>query len=168
MPKHTIDETDSAILNLLQEDGRASNVKLAEILNLSETPCWRRLKRLEEEGYIQSYQAHLDRKKLDLGVIAFVELSFSTHAEETLVQFEQAVQDIPEVLFCHNISGASDYLLQVVTENLESYELLSRNVIRRLPGVTSMKTSFSLKEIKASTKLPISLVGNPIKKGPFG
>lgn len=160
MPDHKIDETDCAILNLLQEDGRSSNVKLADALNLSETPCWRRLKRLEEEGYIQSYQAHLDRKKLGFGVLAFVEISFSTHAEETLVKFEQAVLAIPEVLFCHNISGGADYLLQVVTENLESYETLSRNVIRRLPGVTSVKTSFSLKEIKATSKLPVSTGGS--------
>lgn len=159
MPKHKIDETDCAILNLLQEDGRASNVKLADTLNLSETPCWRRLKRLEETGYIQAYQANLNRELLGFGVLAFVEISFSTHTEQTLVKFEQAVQEIPEVLFCHNISGESDYLLQVVTENLESYEKLSRNVIRRLPGVTSVKTSFCLKEIKASTKLPVSTNG---------
>jgi DNA-binding Lrp family transcriptional regulator len=160
LPKHKIDETDCAILNLLQEDGRAPNVKLAEALNLSETPCWRRLKRLEEEGYIQAYQANLNRKLLGFGVLAFVEISFSTHMEQTLVKFEQAVQEIPEVLCCHNISGESDYLLQVVTENLESYEKLSRNVIRRLPGVTSVKTSFALKEIKASTKLPVSTSRN--------
>ena len=156
MPEYTIDATDCAMLKLLQEDGRASNVKLANTLNLSETPCWRRLKRLEKVGYIQAYQANLDRKRLGFGVLAFVEISFSTHTEEALVNFEQAVQKIPEVLFCHNISGESDSLLQVVSENLESYEKLSRNVIRRLPGVTSVKTSFSLKEIKASTKLPVA------------
>lgn len=156
MPKSPIDETDYAMLMLLQKDGRLSNVKMANKLNLSETPCWRRLKRLEEEGYIQAYQAKLDRRRLGFGVLAFVEITFSTHTEEALVNFEQAVQQIPEVLSCHNLSGESDYLLQVVSENLESYEKLSRNVIRRLPGVTSIKTSFSLKEIKESTMLPVS------------
>lgn len=150
------DQTDWAMLDLLQKDGRASNVTLARKLNLSESPCWRRQKRLEEDGFIKGYHAHLDRKRLGFGVIAFVQISFSIHSDDSLVDFEQAIQDIPEVLFCHNISGESDYLLQVVSESLESYEKFSRNVIRRLPGVTSIKTSFSLKEIKNSAELPVT------------
>lgn len=150
------DQTDCAMLDLLQKDGRASNVTLARKLNLSESPCWRRQKRLEENGIIKGYHAHLDRKCLGFGVIAFVQINFSIHSDDSLVDFEQAIQDIPEVLFCHNISGESDYLLQVVSESLESFEKLSRNVIRRLPGVTSVKTSFSLKEIKNSTQLPVA------------
>ena len=155
MPISELDQTDCAMLDLLQKDGRISNVKLAAELNLSETPCWRRQKRLEESGYIKGYHAQLDRKRSGYGVMAFVQISFSIHSDDSLLDFERAVQDIPEVLFCHNISGESDYLLQVVSESLESYEKLSRNVIRRLPGVTSIKTSFSLKEIKSSTRLPI-------------
>ncbi|MBG0778461.1 MAG: Lrp/AsnC family transcriptional regulator, partial [Desulfotignum balticum] len=149
MPTDThLDQTDGTMLDLLQKDGRASNVTLAGRLNLSESPCWRRQKRLEENGFIKGYHAHLDRRRLGLGVVAFVQISFSIHRDDSVIDFEQAVQDIPEVLFCHNISGESDYLLQIVTRSLESYEKLSRNVIRRLPGVTSVKTSFSLKEIK--------------------
>ncbi|MCF8088361.1 MAG: Lrp/AsnC family transcriptional regulator [Desulfotignum sp.] len=151
-----LDQTDCAMLDLLQKDGRASNVTLAGRLNLSESPCWRRQKRLEENGFIKGYHAHLDRRRLGFGVVAFVQISFSIHRDDSVIDFEQAVQDIPEVLFCHNISGESDYLLQIVTNSLESYEKLSRNVIRRLPGVTSVKTSFSLKEIKHSTQLPVS------------
>lgn len=151
-----LDQTDGTMLDLLQKDGRASNVTLAARLNLSESPCWRRQKRLEENGFIKGYHAHLDRRRLGFGVVAFVQISFSIHRDDSVIDFEQAVQDIPEVLFCHNISGESDYLLQIVTRSLESYEKLSRNVIRRLPGVTSVKTSFSLKEIKHSTQLPIS------------
>lgn len=150
------DRTDCAMLDLLQKDGRASNVTLARKLNLSESPCWRRQKRLEEDGFIKGYHARLDRKRLGFGVIAFVQISFSIHRDDALADFEQAVQEIPEVLFCHNISGESDYLLQIVSESLESYEKLSRNVIRRLPGVTSVRTSFSLKEIKDSTQLPVA------------
>ena len=157
MPEKSLDQTDYTMLGLLQKDGRASNVKLARSLNLSETPCWRRLKRLEKEGYIQGYQARLDRQLMGFGVVAFVEISFSTHRDESLAEFERAIQKIPEVLFCHNISGEADYLIQVVSESLESYEKLSRNIIRKLPGVTSIKTSFSLKEIKASTDLPIEV-----------
>ena len=164
MSNYKLDQTDCAILALLQTDGRASNVKLANKLNLSETPCWRRLKRLEEVGYIQGYQANLNRKLLGFGVLAFVQIKFSIHTDESLVEFERAIQEIPEVLSCHNISGESDYLLQVVSESLESYEKLSRNVIRRLPGVTSVKTSFSLMEIKASTLLPISKAMEVVKR----
>jgi len=151
-----LDQTDRAMLDLLQKEGRASNVTLAERLHLSESPCWRRQKRLEENGFIKGYHAHLDRRRLGFGVIAFVQISFSIHSDDSLTDFEQAVQGIPEILFCHNISGESDYLLQIVTNSLESYEKLSRNVIRRLPGVTSIKTSFSLKEIKHSTQVPIA------------
>ncbi len=157
MPDDThLDQTDRAMLDLLQKEGRASNVTLAGRLHLSESPCWRRQKRLEENGFIKGYHAHLDRRRLGFGVIAFVQISFSIHSDDSLTDFEQAVQDIPEILFCHNISGESDYLLQIVASSLESYEKLSRNVIRRLPGVTSIKTSFSLKEIKHSTQLPIA------------
>ncbi|WP_022667696.1 Lrp/AsnC family transcriptional regulator [Desulfospira joergensenii] len=162
MPDYTLDKTDIAMLDLLQKEGRMSNVKLAEKLNLSETPCWRRQKRLEEAGLIKGYQADLDPRLLGFGVLAFVQICFSIHTDDSLAQFEKAIQEIPQVLFCHNISGEADYLLQIVSESLESYEKLSRNVIRRLPGVTSIKTSFSLREVKATQNLPI------IDHGPSG
>lgn len=153
--RNVFDEIDCAMLDLLQNNGRASNVTIARHLNLSETPCWRRMKNLEEQGVIKGYHALLDRNKVGLGVIVFVEISFSTHSDTYLEDFEKAVQNIPEVLSCHNISGESDYLLQIVSESLDAYEELSRNVIRRLPGVNSVKSSFSLKEIKNSIQLPI-------------
>jgi len=151
----TIDETDYALLAVLQEDGRASNVKLAKHLNLSETPCWRRLKRLEDSGFIKGYQANLDRRLLGFGVLAFVQISFAIHTGDSPEQFEQAIQEIPEVLTCHNVSGDAEYMLQIVSKDLETYEKLLREVIRRLPGVTSIRSSFSLREVKASTNLPL-------------
>ncbi len=150
-----LDETDLALLNLLQKDGRLSNVKLAEKLNLSETPCWRRLKRLEESGYIRGYQAKLNRQLLGFGVLAFVQICFSIHTDDSPAQFENAILEIPEVLSCHNVSGEADYLLHIVSESLESYEKLLSGVIRRLPGVTSIKSSFSLRAVKDTTDLPI-------------
>ena len=153
-----IDETDYDLLALLQKDGRAPNAKLAKNLNLSETPCWRRLKRLEDTGIIKGYQANLDRHLLGFGVLAFVQLCFAIHTDDSLEKFEEAIQGIPEILSCHNVTGEADYLLQIVSEDLETYEKLLREVIRRLPGVTSVKSSFSLREVKASTNLP--LVGN--------
>ena len=160
LPLVTIDETDYALLALLQEDGRASNVKIAKHLNLSETPCWRRLKRLEDSGFIKGYQANLDRRLLGFGVLAFVQISFAIHTDDSPEQFEHAIQEIPEILSCHNVSGDAEYLIQIVSKDLETYEKLLREVIRKLPGVTAIKSSFSLREVKASTNLPL-VAGNP-------
>ena len=91
-PLATIDDTDHALLALLQKDGRASNVKLAKQLNLSETPCWRRLKRLEDQGFMKGYHANLDRRLLGFGVLAFVQVSFAIHTGDSPEQFEQAIQ----------------------------------------------------------------------------
>lgn len=154
-PKINIDETDYALLDLLQKDGRASNVKLAENLNLSETPCWRRLKRLEDVGFIKGYQANLNRRLLGFGVFAFVQIRFAIHTDDSPEHFEQAIQGIPEILSCHNVTGEADYLLEIVSEDLETYEKLLSKVIRKLPGVTSIKSSFSLREVKASAILPL-------------
>ncbi|SLM30935.1 Leucine-responsive regulatory protein [Desulfamplus magnetovallimortis] len=151
-----IDDFDYALLNLLQKDGRATNVKIANSLNLSETPCWRRLKRLEEHGIIKGYHANLNRYLLGFDILAFVQVFSERHTDDSLYQFEQAVKEIPEILSCHNITGDADYLLQIVTKNLDTYEKLLRKVIRRLPGVTSIKTSISLREIKDSKELPLT------------
>ncbi len=155
-PKTQIDETDCALLDEIQKDGRISNVNLAQALNLSETPCWRRLKRLEESGCIDGYHAILNRRILGFGVLAFVNITFAIHTGESPYQFEEAVQDIPEVLSCHNVTGEADYFLQIVAEDLEAYEQIIRKKIRTLPGVTSIKSSFSLRKIKATTRLPLS------------
>lgn len=155
-----IDETDYALLALLQKDGRASNVKLAKNLNLSEAPCWRRLKRFEDTGIIKGYQANLNRHLLGYGVLAFVQICFAIHTDDAPEKFEEAIKGIPEILSCHNITGEADYLLQIVSEDLETYEKLMRGVLRRLPGVTSIKSSFSLREVKDTTHLP--LVGDDV------
>ncbi len=156
LPKIQIDETDYALLDLIQKDGRISNVNLAQALNLSETPCWRRLKRLEESGCIDGYHAILNRPALGLGVLAFVNIKFAIHTGESPYQFEEAIQDIPEVLSCHNVTGEADFFLQIVARDLEAYEQILRKKIRTLPGVTSIKSSFSLRKIKSTTRLPLS------------
>ncbi len=155
-PKAQIDETDYALLDEIQKDGRISNVNLARALTLSETPCWRRLKRLEESGCIDGYHAILNRPALGLGVLAFVNIAFAIHTGESPYRFEEAIQDIPEVLSCHNVTGEADYFLQIVAHDLESYEQIIRTKIRTLPGVTSIKSSFSLRKIKSTTRLPLS------------
>ncbi len=154
-PKIKFDETDYALMDLIQEDGRSSNVKLAQSLNLSETPCWRRLKRLEESGCIQGYKAVLDRRRLGFGVLAFVQIGFAIHTDDSPDQFEEMIQEIPEVISCHNVTGEADYFLQIVARDLDSYERILSQQLRKLPGVTSIKSSFSLKEIKNTTHLPL-------------
>jgi len=156
VPASGLDDTDRALLALVQQDGRMSNAKLAEALSLSETPCWRRLKRLEAEGVIDGYQANLNRRRLGYGVLALVQLCFGNHSDDAPSNFEAAVQHIPEVLSCHNVTGEADYFLQVVAKDLEAYGRFVSDVLRKLPGVTSIRSSLSLREVKASTRLPVA------------
>jgi len=151
-----LDEVDRSILRYLQEDGRLSNARLAERLSLSETPCWRRMKRLEAEGYIEGYQANLNRRKLGYGVLAFVQLSVSIHTDEATARFEEVVRSCPEVIACHNITGQADFLLQVVAEDLDSYGAFIDRVFRKLPEIRAIHSSVSLREIKASNRLPLN------------
>ncbi|WP_422373979.1 Lrp/AsnC family transcriptional regulator [Roseibium sp.] len=153
MPK--IDRIDADILSRLQSDGRLSNARLAEQVSLSETPCWRRLKRLEETGVIEGYQAVVNRRALGLGVMAFVQLTCSEHDEETTAEFQNAIEASPQVLSCHNTTGDADFLLQVVASDLDDYSRFVEKVIRRLPGVTSIRSNLSLRELKSSNRLPI-------------
>ncbi|MDA3940606.1 MAG: Lrp/AsnC family transcriptional regulator [Spirochaetia bacterium] len=155
MPLNSLDKTDYSILNYLQNNGRASNVQLADHLNLSETPSWRRHKRLEVDGIIKNYQANLDRRKLGFDILAFVQVMFSVHTDDTPEKFEQIIKDVPEILSCHNITGEADYMLVIVSENLETYEKLLRLTLRRLPGVTSIKSNLSMREVKNTASLPL-------------
>ncbi|WP_277345059.1 Lrp/AsnC family transcriptional regulator [Chromobacterium fluminis] len=153
--KNSLDETDLTLLRLLQQDGAMSNPKLAERLSLSVTPCWRRLKRLEEAGYIKDYQANLDRRKLGYDVLAFVRLCFGEHADDAPNRFEDQMRERPEVLSCHKITGDADYLLQVVAPNLDAYSDFIETVLRRTPGLHSIHSSLALREVKAGSRLPI-------------
>ena len=150
-----LDQIDLAILRELQVDGRLSNAKLSEKLSLSETPCWRRLRRLEADGFIEGYQANLSRKKLGYGVVAFVQVTLGSHAGEAPLQFEKLVASMPEILSCHNVTGDCDYMLQIVASDLETYGEFVRDQLRKLPGVTSIQSSLSLREVKSSAALPV-------------
>lgn len=162
----SIDTVNAQILELLQSDGRMTNAKLAEHLNMSETPCWRRLKKLEETGIIEGYQAHLNRRKLGLGVMAFVQLSCSEHDQAATAEFQRIVEVTPNILACHNTTGEDDFLLIVVARDLDDYSAFVDSTLRRLPGVTRIRSNLSLKEMKASSKLPVrgsdQLVSSPI------
>jgi DNA-binding Lrp family transcriptional regulator len=151
-----LDKTDRAILAALQNDGRISNARLAETVGLSETPCARRLKRLESDGYIDQYRAMLSRSALGFGVVAFVYVRFAVHDRTVATRFEREVQAIPRILTCHNVSGSADYILQVVARDLDDYGTFMRDEMRSLPGVTSVESALSLREVKANGGLPLS------------
>ncbi|RMO59223.1 hypothetical protein ALQ29_100544 [Pseudomonas marginalis pv. marginalis] len=151
-----LDKVDIAISERLQRDGRLSNVKLAEQLSLSEASCWRKQKRLEECGVIEGYQAILNRRKLGLGVMAFVQISCSDHSEEATEKFEKIIASAPQVLSCHNTTGEADFLLQVVASDLDSYSRFVEKVLRKLPGVLSIRSNLSLREMKTTHRFPVA------------
>lgn len=150
-----LDRVDVGILKRLQQDGRLTNAKLAQALSLSETPCWRRLKRLEEEGFIESYQANLNRRKLGLGIMAFVQITCTLHDDETTRAFEAIVHASEHILSCYNTTGEADFLLQVVAKDLDDYSRFVEQVLRKLPGVSNIHSNLSLRELKSSSRLPL-------------
>ncbi|WP_454724816.1 MULTISPECIES: Lrp/AsnC family transcriptional regulator [Cupriavidus] len=150
-----LDKVDRAILAAVQADGRATNASLAESVGLSETPCARRLKRLEAEGYIEGYRAMLSRRALGLGLMAFTQVRFGVHSRELSDRFEREVQAIPRIISCHNVSGSADYLLLVVARDLDDYGIFMRDVLRTLPGVTAVESMLSLREVKRNAGLPL-------------
>ena len=150
-----LDKFDIAILKELQSDGRLTNAELSSRVGLSAAPCWRRVKALEEGGYIKGYRAEIDRHKIGLGVLAFVRLDAERNNAEVTSQLEQAIGRIPEVISCHYISGTGTFELQVVSRDLQSFSQFAREVLLTLPGVKDLQTSFSLGEVKASSDLPL-------------
>lgn len=149
--------TDMKILEILQDDARVTNQVLAEKINLSASPCWRKVRRLEEEEVIQGYRAVLDRKKIGLGVMVFIRVAIDSHSEAEARKFEEEVTALEDVVACYSIGGDADFLLQVVASDLDSYADFAMSVVRRLPGIKEMQSMFVLKEIKP-------LVSYPIKK----
>ncbi len=150
-----LDAVDRSLLNALQQDGRATVGELAERVALSPSPCWRRVRQLEESGLISGYHAHLDRLRAGWGVLGFVQLGLHNHTAEVTAAFEREVQALPQVLACHNLSGRYDYQLEVVAPSLEVFADFLRTSIRSLPGVREISTSFSLKEVKRTVALPV-------------
>ena len=151
----TLDKFDIAILTELQTDARLTNTELAQRVGLSAAPCWRRVRALEEAGFIKGYRAEIDRHKIGLGVLAFVRLDANRNTAELTREMEEAIRKIPEIVSCHYISGAGTFELQVVSRDLDTFSQFARNVLLHLPNVKDLHTSFSLGEVKASSHLPL-------------
>ena len=152
---HVLDRTDLRLLAALQQDARLTVAELAERVSLSSSPCWRRVRRLEQAGYIEGYHARLSAPRPGYGITAFVSVVMGSHGQDIARAFEAAIQDIPEVVACHNVSGEYDFLLEVVATDLASYGQFARNVLQALPGVRELHSSFSLMSIKARRRLPL-------------
>ncbi len=151
----TLDKFDIAILRELQSDGRLTNAELSSRVGLSAAPCWRRVRALEEGGFITGYRAEISRHKIGLGVLAFVRLDAERNNGDVTRQLEEAIRAIPEVISCHYISGTGTFELQVVSRDLNSFSQFAREVLINLPNVKDLHTSFSLGEVKASGALPL-------------
>jgi|TARA_R110002049_G_scaffold11004_9_gene53042 Lrp/AsnC family transcriptional regulator len=152
-----LDRYEKKILEILQEDARISSGELADKVGLSQSPCWRRVNMLEESGVIRKRVVLVDRKKVGLRAQVFAQVKLSAHGRAHLADFEAAVADIPEIIECFVLMGTVDFLLRVVTVDIESYESLFFEKLSRLPGVQEITSSIALSEIKNSTALPIHL-----------
>jgi DNA-binding Lrp family transcriptional regulator len=150
-----LDRVDRRILEELQADARLSSADLAERVSLTTSPCWRRVKRLEEEGLISGYHARVDIQRLGYQVTAIVQVSLDKKDAQSLHAFEAAVQEISQVLACFRISGRYDHQLIVVAEDLEAYGRFAEEYINGLPSVKEVYTSFVLKEVKAAANAPL-------------
>jgi DNA-binding Lrp family transcriptional regulator len=150
-----LDRYDIAILRELQKDARLSNAELASRIGLSAAPTWRRVKWLEEQRYITGYRAELDRRKLGLGVLAFVRVDAERHTASATRDLEAAIRKLPEVVACHYISGTGTFELQVLATDLDAFSRFATGSLLELPHVKDIHTSFSLGEVKAGGALPL-------------
>ena len=155
----TLDKYDIAILHELQSEGRLTNAELAQRVGLSAAPCWRRVRALEDGGYIVGYRAEINRQKIGLGVMAFVRLFAERNAASSIRELEQAIAALPQVVACHYISGDGSFELQVVEQDLDSFSRFALERLIALPNVKDLRTSFSLGEVKASSRLPLGHLG---------
>src|SRR6267378_4199246 len=149
------DEIDRRILSSLQERARLTNLELAEAAGLSPAACLRRVRELQASGVIRRYVTLLDPKMLGLGVSVFVSVSLDNQGEKALERFEKAILGRPEVLECYLMTGDSDYLLRVVCADLEAFERFLMNHLTKVVGISSIRSSFALKQVKYSTALPL-------------
>jgi Lrp/AsnC family transcriptional regulator, leucine-responsive regulatory protein len=162
MPNIELDKTDRKILSILQTNGRLSNQEVAEKVNLSPSPCLRRIKRLEDAGVIRQYVALLDPGRIGLGLLAYVNVRLEKHgdipaggARSPRADFASAVEHWPEVVACYAMTGEMDYLLRVHVEDMQHFSHFMMETLLKHPAVLDVKSSFALQRIKETTALPL-------------
>jgi len=150
-----LDRYDVAILAELQADARLSNTELAARIGLSAAPTWRRVRWLEQQGYITGYRAEIDRRKIGLGVLAFLRVDAERNNAAATQALEDAMRRLPEVVSCHYISGSGTFELQVVATDLDAYSRWTMETLFKLPNVKDLHTRFSLGDVKSGAALPL-------------
>ena len=161
-----LDKIDRKILSILQTDGRLSNLEVAEQVNLSSSPCLRRIKRLEELGVIRQYVALIDPRKVGLGLLAYVNVRLEKHSDvptkggsrSPRSDFAASVEQWPEIVACYAMTGEMDYLLRVHVENMDHFSRFMMETLLRHPAVLDVKSSFALNQIKETTALPLTQI----------
>ncbi len=151
----SLDATDKKIITLLQQDASLSLQQLSEQLNLTSTPCWNRIKRLEKEGVIQKRIALIDPEKVGLELIAFVQIKTQQHSEVWLRNCVQQVKGFAQVLEFYRMAGEYDYLLKVIVKDMRSYDHFYQQLVNDVDGLTDVNTSFAMQQLKFTTELPI-------------
>jgi Lrp/AsnC family transcriptional regulator, leucine-responsive regulatory protein len=158
MPVEKLSEVDVKILERLQHNARLSNASLAKTVGLSPSACLRRVQALQRRGFMRSYVTMLDPEKLGLGASVFVQVSLDKKDEPTLQRFEQAIRQRPEVVECYLMTGDSDYLLRVVVPDVASFERFLIEHLTKIRGIGSIRSSFSLKQVKYTAALPLGML----------
>jgi Lrp/AsnC family transcriptional regulator len=149
-----MDRTDLKILALLQEDASITVAEISERIHLSQTPCWRRIQKLEEAGVIRKRVALLDPDAIGLGLTVFVEIETSDHSRDWLVRFAEAVGGMPEVMEVYRMAGDVDYLLRIAVGNMDAYDAFYRNLIQKVP-LKNVTSRFAMERVKATTAYPL-------------
>jgi Lrp/AsnC family transcriptional regulator, leucine-responsive regulatory protein len=152
-----LDRYSLAILAELQRDARQTVQQLSSAVGLSPTPCWKRVKELEAAGVITGYTALVDREKVGLNLRVVVETNLSEHSEDLVRKFERAVAASPQIVHCVSTTGQADYIMTVLINDIQAYERFLHDTIFRLPGVTHVRSSIVLKEIKQDARLPVAV-----------
>lgn len=165
MPKEALDAIDCRIVASLQADARLSNIDLAERVGLSPSPCLRRVKRLEREGYIDAYRAVLHRERVGLGFSVFIAVKIEGHANERALAFEKAILAMPEVVALHLVSGEADYFLEVVVPDLEHYREFLVTKLLDLAIVREVRSNIAIQTLKAGAPLPLGHLDPATSKG---
>ena len=151
-----MDRQDVLILEALQRDSSRSIAEIAELVGASPSACHRRIKAIEASGVISGYSAVIDPHRLGLKLQAFVEITLTSQSRDSMDRFEQAVGDFDDILECHLMSGNADYILRIAARDLEQFDGIHRNCLSRLPGVSSMRSSFAIRTIKSWRGYPMS------------
>ncbi|MEW6706290.1 MAG: Lrp/AsnC family transcriptional regulator [Pseudomonadota bacterium] len=153
----SLDRHDVLLLTELQRDARQTVQQLAERVGLSSTPCWKRVKDMEAAGIVRGYTAVIDREKVGLALCVIAELNLTRHSEDVVRHFERAVADCPQIVSCYSTTGQADYVLKVLVRDIQAYEQFLHETAFKLPGVTHVRSSVVLKEVKSELRLPIEL-----------